>query len=63
MYCEEYRATGAAPTAHAVKGADPCVIDSVALIGSEQDGAFGPRRASIRMRYDRNPVIGDKFSR
>ena len=63
LYCEEYRATGAAPTAHAVKGADPCVIDSVALIGSEQDGAFGPRRASIRMRYDRNPVIGDKFSR
>jgi DNA-directed RNA polymerase I subunit RPA2 len=36
-------------------------VEQVALIGSGK-GDRVPQRANIMMRYNRNPVIGDKFS-
>ncbi|XP_075644883.1 DNA-directed RNA polymerase I subunit 2 [Castanea sativa] len=41
------------------KGSEPVVVDYVALDGKNKEH---PRKANIRFRHPRNPVIGDKFS-
>ena len=38
------------------------MIDQVAIIGSEKQSNKGITKANIRKRYNRNPVVGDKFS-
>ena len=42
-----------------VKGEEVGYVDQVTLIGSKTPGL---QRVNIKMRYNRNPVIGDKFS-
>jgi DNA-directed RNA polymerase I subunit RPA2 len=45
------------------KSAEPAVVDEVRFIGNESNNADGGVRAvSIKLRYDRNPVVGDKFA-
>lgn len=49
---------------HAVsvhKNAEPAVVEEVRLLGAE-GGAAHCTRASIKLRYNRNPIPGDKFS-
>ena len=41
------------------KTAETAVVEHVRLLG---DGKTGLPRVSYRLRYDRRPVIGDKFS-
>ena len=43
-----------------LKGTDECVIDKVKRFGCDKGGEA--EKVSITFRYDRNPVIGDKFS-
>ena len=45
---------------HALKGEETGVIDQVTLIGNPKDR--DATHASVKMRINRNPVIGDKFS-
>ena len=45
-----------------IKGTDPAVVDRVVLTSTTQKGNQNVKRAAITFRYDRNPVIGDKFS-
>lgn len=42
-----------------LKGEEVAVIDQVTVVGSKDPEL---KRANIRARYNRNPVIGDKFS-
>ena len=44
---------------HALKGEEVAVVDQVAVIGG---GGKGIERINLKMRYNRNPVIGDKFA-
>lgn len=41
------------------KEGEPAYIDEVRILGS---GKGGVQRASIKLRFNRNPVVGDKFS-
>lgn len=43
-----------------LKGEETAVVDSVAVIGGPKDKDV--RQANIKLRFNRNPVIGDKFS-
>ena len=43
-----------------VQAAESAVVEDVRLIGAA--GTIGFQRASFKLRYQRNPVIGDKFS-
>ncbi len=43
-----------------LKGEETAVVDQVTVVGSAKDRAL--RQASIKLRLNRNPVIGDKFS-
>lgn len=43
------------------KDGEKAYIQSIRMIGSE-NGKAGENKASITLRYNRNPVIGDKFS-
>lgn len=43
----------------AFKSEDAAVVSQVAIIGS---GEKGTQKASIKMHFNRNPVIGDKFA-
>lgn len=45
----------------AFKSDDSAVVHQVAVMSSE-GGAGGVQKASIKMHYNRNPVIGDKFA-
>ncbi|GLI65505.1 hypothetical protein VaNZ11_009054, partial [Volvox africanus] len=55
---------------HKLKGEEVAVVDQVTLIGVgakgglERTGDTGnrPQRANIRLRFNRNPLIGDKFA-
>jgi len=40
------------------KSNEPCIIDEVRVL----DGESYPQNVSIKMRLNRNPIIGDKFS-
>lgn len=42
------------------KGKEPAVIDQVRVLSAKKGN--GPRRVSIKLRINRNPIIGDKFS-
>jgi DNA-directed RNA polymerase I subunit RPA2 len=44
------------------KDAEPAVVDRVRLLGADGVTGAGATKASITMRYNRNPVVGDKFS-
>jgi DNA-directed RNA polymerase I subunit RPA2 len=44
------------------KDAEPAVVDRVRLLGADGVTGGGATKASITMRYNRNPVVGDKFS-
>ena len=43
-----------------VKGEEVATVEQVALVGSGR--APGARRANVLLRFNRNPVVGDKFS-
>lgn len=45
---------------HCLKGEETAVVQQVTLIGSAKSKEV--THASIKTRYNRNPVIGDKFS-
>lgn len=53
------RLTGRAKTGK-LKGEECAVVDQVTVIGHPRDKDV--RQANIKLRYNRNPVIGDKFS-
>eukprot|EP00742_Colponemidia_sp_Colp-10_P010597 GILJ01011653.1.p1 GENE.GILJ01011653.1~~GILJ01011653.1.p1 ORF type:complete len:1142 (+),score=150.84 GILJ01011653.1:411-3428(+) len=42
------------------KDAEPAVVEEVRLLGEDKPGDL--QKVSIKLRYNRNPVIGDKFS-
>jgi len=43
------------------KDKEECVVDEVRLLG--EPGAAGPlQKVGLKMRYNRNPILGDKFS-
>mmetsp|Transcript_9183 Transcript_9183/g.14921 ORF Transcript_9183/g.14921 Transcript_9183/m.14921 type:complete len:404 (-) Transcript_9183:287-1498(-) len=47
------------------KDSEPAIIDQVRLLGTSGEKASqsgGVRKISITFRYNRNPVVGDKFS-
>ena len=63
LYCVLDRITGQ----HKVerhKGAEHAFVDEVRLLPSSRSGESkgGVQRASIKIRFDRRPVVGDKFS-
>lgn len=43
-----------------MKGEETAIVEQVAVIGQGKDSDI--RQANIRLRFNRNPVIGDKFS-
>lgn len=43
-----------------LKGEETAVVDQVSIIGHPKDKNI--RQANIKLRFNRNPVIGDKFS-
>lgn len=43
-----------------VKGEEVATVEQVALVGAGR--APGARRANVLLRFNRNPVVGDKFS-
>ena len=49
------------------KDAEPAVVESVRVLGATkankaEEAAGGITRVALRLRYNRNPVVGDKFS-
>eukprot|EP00941_MAST-03F_sp_MAST-3F-sp1_P004303 g4303.t1 len=60
LYCTVDKTTGH-PHYGVYKDDEPCVIDDVQLLGS---GGTKTEltKISIKLRYNRNPVVGDKFS-
>jgi len=49
------------------KSSEPAVVDQVRILPSSMSGndpraPKGPRRVAIKLRFDRTPVIGDKFA-
>ncbi|EME32710.1 DNA-directed RNA polymerase subunit isoform 1 [Galdieria sulphuraria] len=56
-------ASGTSEKVYFHKQADPAIVDQVRLIPvTSRASAEGIRRASIKLRYPRIPVIGDKFA-
>lgn len=53
------RLTGRSRTGK-LKGEETAVVEAVTVVGHPKDKDI--RQANIRMRFNRNPVIGDKFS-
>ena len=53
------RLTGKSKTGK-MKGEETAIVEQVAIIGHPKDKDV--RQANIRLRFNRNPVIGDKFS-
>jgi RNA polymerase Rpb2, domain 6 len=45
---------------HELKGEEIAVVDRVTVIGTAKDKDL--LKANVRLRFNRNPVIGDKFS-
>jgi len=45
-----------------VRGTDSAVVDRIVVSQSQTSKQTAEKRAVITLRYDRNPVIGDKFS-
>ena len=43
-----------------VKGEEVASVEQVALVGAGRGG--GAQRANVLLRFNRNPVVGDKFS-
>ena len=41
------------------KGTEPAVVDAVKILGTKDNCL---QKAKIRLRYNRNPIVGDKFS-
>jgi DNA-directed RNA polymerase I subunit RPA2 len=56
-----HRATGRAHL-HKVKGADRAVVDRVSLMQAPGSRGKKETKMAVTLRYDRNPIIGDKFS-
>eukprot|EP01026_Neomeris_dumetosa_P074280 TRINITY_DN7715_c0_g1_i10.p1 TRINITY_DN7715_c0_g1~~TRINITY_DN7715_c0_g1_i10.p1 ORF type:complete len:381 (+),score=35.68 TRINITY_DN7715_c0_g1_i10:80-1222(+) len=47
----------------ALKGDELCMIDQVTIIGHKQDSRRAAwQNANIKLRFSRNPVMGDKFA-
>jgi hypothetical protein len=44
-----------------LKGEETAVVDQVSIIGSGKDK--GIRQANIKLRFNRNPVIGERWPR
>lgn len=63
LYCYVDAVTGAARYGKH-KETEPAIVDEVRLLGAEgsRSAATGAQRASIKLRFNRNPVTGDKFS-
>lgn len=60
VYCARDETTGRYK-AHKLKGEEVATVDQVTLIGTKEKNA-PPQRANIRLRFNRNPQIGDKFA-
>ncbi|KAL4423560.1 hypothetical protein ABPG77_004600, partial [Micractinium sp. CCAP 211/92] len=45
-----------------LKGEETAVIDQVAIVGGGPKDKGGIKQANIKLRFNRNPVIGDKFA-
>jgi DNA-directed RNA polymerase I subunit RPA2 len=56
-----HRATGRARL-QKVKGADRAVVDRVSLMQAPGQRGKKETKMAVTLRYDRNPIIGDKFS-
>lgn len=56
-----HRATGRTRL-HKVKGADRAVVDRVSLMQAPGSRGKKETKMVVTLRYDRNPIIGDKFS-
>ena len=51
---------GARDSLKRLKGKDGATVEHVAIIGDSKEAEL--QRATVKLRYDRTPVIGDKFS-
>ena len=58
-YCTVDKLTGRSRGGK-MKGEETAVVDSVTIVGGNKDKEI--RQANIKLRFNRNPVIGDKFS-
>ena len=56
-----HKATGRARL-HKIKGADKAVVDRVAVMQAPGNRGKKETKMSVTLRYNRNPIIGDKFS-
>ena len=65
LYCCVSETTGKVDV-HKHKKTELCIVDEVRLLGAApgtgSKGGKPLRRVSLKLRYNRNPVIGDKFS-
>jgi DNA-directed RNA polymerase I subunit RPA2 len=59
MYCTVDKTTGK-PHWGVYKDNEPCVVEDVQLLNAS--GGSELTKISIKLRYNRNPVVGDKFS-
>jgi DNA-directed RNA polymerase I subunit RPA2 len=50
------------PKVHKHKESEPAYIDEVRLLGANGKDSGTLQRVSIKLRFNRNPVVGDKFS-
>ena len=51
---------GAKDHLHRLKGSDGATVEHVAIVGEPREPEL--QKATVKLRYDRTPVIGDKFS-
>ncbi len=60
VYCHKDVTTGRYKS-HPLKGEEVAYVDSVTLVGNGKDRG-AKQQANIKLRFNRNPVIGDKFA-
>ena len=59
-YCSEIEKSTGRDKLHKLKGEERAMIEQVSIIGDPSDSEI--QKASVRMKFNRNPIIGDKFS-
>mmetsp|Transcript_29470 Transcript_29470/g.65271 ORF Transcript_29470/g.65271 Transcript_29470/m.65271 type:complete len:527 (+) Transcript_29470:3-1583(+) len=47
---------------HKLKGEEVAYVEQVTMVGVKENKGTAAQRANIKLRYNRNPVIGDKFA-
>ena len=61
-FCSVFNRMTARAKLHRVKGSDKAVIDRVSLMSTFDDRGKKQTKLTTTFRYNRNPIIGDKFS-